>query len=196
MFLGLAIWFVLNDKVLSVFQEYMATICVVFSHACVRAYMYYYFTVYVHVCVNDSLCVLHMCVCTCACMRPVVINCYQVIFIATANSTSTIPSALMDRMEVQTHCNILYIRITYTLLTQVIHVPGYTQEEKVEIATRHLIPKQLQVRVCMYVMLNKYLLNMYQFFFQYIHTKLYIYLLILTYINYSINIKITKLSYM
>ena len=31
------------------------------------------------------------------------------------------------------------------MLTQLIHVPGYTQEEKVEIATRHLIPKQLQV---------------------------------------------------
>ena len=28
-----------------------------------------------------------------------------------------------------------------------IEVPGYTQEEKVEIALRHLIPKQLEVRV-------------------------------------------------
>lgn len=35
----------------------------------------------------------------------------------------------------------------FGVLLQVIHVPGYTQEEKVEIATRHLIPKQLQVWV-------------------------------------------------
>uniref|UniRef100_A0A8C2XPY5 Lon protease homolog 2, peroxisomal n=1 Tax=Cyclopterus lumpus TaxID=8103 RepID=A0A8C2XPY5_CYCLU len=49
----------------------------------------------------------------------------QVLFIATANTTASIPPALLDRMEV-------------------LQVQGYTQEEKVEIAHRHLIPNQLE----------------------------------------------------
>jgi ATP-dependent Lon protease len=49
----------------------------------------------------------------------------KVMFIATANSLSTIKPALLDRMEL-------------------INISGYIIEEKVEIAKRHLIPKQLE----------------------------------------------------
>ena len=48
----------------------------------------------------------------------------RVMFIATANTTSTINPALIDRMEI-------------------IEVSGYLVEEKIEIARRHLIPKEL-----------------------------------------------------
>jgi ATP-dependent Lon protease len=49
----------------------------------------------------------------------------KVLFIATANALDTIHPALRDRMEI-------------------IEITGYTQEEKVEIAMRHLVPKQLK----------------------------------------------------
>lgn len=48
----------------------------------------------------------------------------KVVFIATANSADTIPGPLLDRMEV-------------------IDIASYTREEKMQIAKRHLIPKQI-----------------------------------------------------
>jgi len=48
----------------------------------------------------------------------------KVIFVATANRAQPIPPPLLDRMEV-------------------IELPGYTPDEKLKIATKHLIPRVL-----------------------------------------------------
>ena len=49
----------------------------------------------------------------------------NIFFIATANSLDTISAPLLDRMEI-------------------ISIPGYITAEKVEIAMRHLVPKELK----------------------------------------------------
>ena len=49
----------------------------------------------------------------------------EVLFVATANTMDTIPEPLVDRLEI-------------------LYIPGYTSQEKEKIATRYIIPRQLE----------------------------------------------------
>jgi ATP-dependent Lon protease len=49
----------------------------------------------------------------------------DILFICTSNTLHNVPSPLLDRMEI-------------------LEIPGYTEDEKLEIATRYLVPKQLK----------------------------------------------------
>ena len=49
----------------------------------------------------------------------------KILFVATANTVESIPPALLDRMEL-------------------IELTGYTEEEKIQIADKFLVPKQLK----------------------------------------------------
>ena len=53
----------------------------------------------------------------------------KVLFIATANYLENIPAALRDRLEI-------------------IELSSYTELEKVQIAKEHLLPKQLEEKMC------------------------------------------------
>lgn len=54
----------------------------------------------------------------------------QVLFIATANDSSTIPAPLLDRMEL-------------------IEMSGYTTEQKMEIAKKYIVPRQMKAHAMM-----------------------------------------------
>ena len=54
----------------------------------------------------------------------------NVLFIATANEIQNIKPALLDRLEVQ-------------IIKKVIELSGYTVTEKIEIAKKYIIPKQI-----------------------------------------------------
>ena len=49
----------------------------------------------------------------------------RVMFITTANRLDTIPDPLRDRMEI-------------------LHLPGYVEEEKLDIARQYLVPRQIE----------------------------------------------------
>src|SRR6266481_2125389 len=49
----------------------------------------------------------------------------RIMFITTANRLDTIPEPLRDRMEI-------------------LHLPGYVEEEKMDIARQYLVPRQLE----------------------------------------------------